>query len=127
MKSIEPNWIILTIQPNECMHIEIHAKEPGLDMNTRRVDLKAPYRAPGEVSLDAYETLLLDVIDGDKSNFIRFDEVEWAWRVVDPILQQWSTGDSILHTYSPGSWGPEESSRLFDSDDQYWRNKIEEL
>ncbi|OOZ75161.1 glucose-6-phosphate dehydrogenase [Solemya velum gill symbiont] len=126
LQNIEPNWIVLAIQPHECMHIELHAKEPGLDMNTRRIDLKAPYRDEGEASLDAYETLLLDIIDGDRSLFIRFDEVEWAWQVVDPILRHWAVADSYVHTYPAGSWGPDEATRLFDSDDQNWRNQIEQ-
>ena len=119
---IEPNWIVLSLYPNECMRMEIHAKQPGLEMITRIAELQAPYRQPGEPSLEAYETLLLDVIQGDRSLFIRFDEVEWAWRVIDPVLRQWSTSDEFIHTYPAGSWGPEESSRLFDSEDQQWRN-----
>jgi glucose-6-phosphate 1-dehydrogenase len=119
---IEPNWIVLSLYPEECMRMEIHAKQPGLEMITRIAELQAPYRQPGEQSLEAYETLLLDVIQGDRSLFIRFDEVEWAWRVVDPILRHWATTSEFIHTYPAGSWGPEESSRLFDSEDQQWRN-----
>jgi glucose-6-phosphate 1-dehydrogenase len=119
---IEPNWIILSLYPNECMRMEIHAKQPGLEMLTRTAELQAPYRQPGEPSLEAYETLILDVIQNDRSLFIRFDEVEMAWRVVDPILQQWATVPEFIHTYAAGSWGPEEANRLFDSEDQHWRN-----
>jgi glucose-6-phosphate 1-dehydrogenase len=119
---IEPNWIVLSLYPEECMRMEIHAKQPGLEMITRIAELQAPYRQPGEKSLEAYETLLLDVIQGDRSLFIRFDEVEWAWRVVDPILRHWATTNEFIHTYPAGSWGPEESNRLFDSEDQQWRN-----
>lgn len=119
---IEPNWIVFMLYPDECMRMEIHAKQPGLEMITRVVDLQAPYRQPGDKSLEAYETLLLDVMQGDRSLFIRFDEAEWAWRVVDPIMRHWATTDDFIHTYAAGSWGPEESSRLFDSEDQQWRN-----
>jgi glucose-6-phosphate 1-dehydrogenase len=121
---IEPNWIVLSLYPNECMRMEIQAKQPGLEMITRVVDLQAPYRQPGDKALEAYETLLLDVMEGDRSLFIRFDEVEWAWRVVDPILRHWATTDEFIHTYPAGSWGPEESNRLFDSEDQQWRNVL---
>lgn len=124
LENIEPNWIVLSIQPNECMHMEIHAKQPGLDMNTRTVKLVASYREENEQPLEAYETLLLDVIQGDRSLFIRFDEVEWAWRVVDPILRLWSQDTTFIHTYAAGTWGPEETTRLFDSEDHVWRNKI---
>ncbi len=119
---IEPNWIILSLYPDECMRMEIHAKQPGLEMITRTAELQAPYRQPNEPALEAYETLLLDVILNDRSLFIRFDEVEMAWRVVDPILRQWAATQEFIHTYPAGSWGPEESSRLFDSEDQRWRN-----
>ena len=104
--------------------MEIHAKQPGLDMNTRTVKLVASYREEDEQPLEAYETLLLDVIEGDRSLFIRFDEVEWAWRVVDPILRQWSQDTTFIHTYAAGTWGPEETTRLFDSEDHIWRNEI---
>jgi glucose-6-phosphate 1-dehydrogenase len=124
LEKIEPNWIVLSIYPRECMHMQIHAKRPGLDMNTRIVDLSAQYRDPDEPALDAYETLLLDVIEGDRSLFIRFDEVEWAWRVVDPILRSWSNEDNFIHSYPAGTWGPHESTRLFDAEDHEWRNGL---
>jgi glucose-6-phosphate 1-dehydrogenase len=121
---IDPNWILLSMQPMECMHIDLHAKEPGLGMNTRIVRLNASYRQAPSTTMEAYKTLLLDVIEGDRSLFLRFDEVEWAWRVVDPILRHWSRGRDYIPTYPAGSWGPREASRLFERDDQYWRNEI---
>lgn len=121
---ISPNWIVLSIQPEESMHMEVHVKQPGLDMDTRVVSLDASYRQEGEASLDAYETLLLDVIGGDRTLFIRFDEVEWAWRVVDPILKSWAQERDFIHTYPAGIWGPREANRLFDSEDQEWRNYL---
>jgi glucose-6-phosphate 1-dehydrogenase len=124
LETLEPNWIVLSIQPSECMHMEIHAKQPGLGMDTRVVKLNASYRSPGEQPLEAYEALLLDVIEGDRTLFIRFDEVEWAWRVVDPILKYWATEREFIHTYPAGTWGPHESNRLFDSEDTEWRNHV---
>jgi glucose-6-phosphate 1-dehydrogenase len=124
LENIEPNWIVLSLQPQECLSIEIHAKQPGLGMNTRTIDLMASYREGGEESLDAYETLLLDVIEGDRSLFIRFDEVEWAWRVVDPILRHMTQDTEYIYSYPAGSWGPEGSSRLFDNEEHEWRNSV---
>jgi glucose-6-phosphate 1-dehydrogenase len=121
---IDPNWVLLSIQPTECMHIELHAKEPGLGMNTRIVRLNASYRPTEATAMEAYKTLLLDVIEGDRSLFIRFDEVEWAWRVVDPILRDWSRHREFIATYPAGTWGPREAGRLFERDDQFWRNEI---
>ena len=124
MDKVEPNWIVLSIQPDESMHIELQAKEPGLDMSTRTLQLHASFRDENERQLGAYETLLMDVIEGDHSLFIRFDEVEWSWKVVDPILRQFSLDRDFIQSYPAGSWGPEESSQLFDSSNQSWRNYI---
>lgn len=124
LEEISPNWIILSIQPEESMRMEVHVKQPGLEMNTRVISLNASYRQQDEKPLDAYETLLLDVMHGDRTLFIRFDEVEWAWRVVDPILKSWSNDQDFIHTYPAGSWGLADSSRLFDAEDQAWRNTL---
>ncbi|OGI49430.1 MAG: glucose-6-phosphate dehydrogenase [Candidatus Muproteobacteria bacterium RIFCSPLOWO2_01_FULL_60_18] len=121
---IDPNWILLSMQPTECMHIELHAKEPGLGMNTRIVRLNATYRPSQATTMEAYKTLLLDVVEGDRSLFLRFDEVEWAWRVVDPILRDWSQRRDYIATYPGGTWGPRETGRLFEREDQVWRNEI---
>lgn len=121
---LDPNWVLLTLQSTECMHIELHAKEPGLGMNTRIVRLNASYRTTEATSMEAYKTLLLDVIEGDRSLFIRFDEVEWAWRVVDPILREWTRSRDFIATYPAGTWGPREANRLFVREDQFWRNEV---
>jgi glucose-6-phosphate 1-dehydrogenase len=118
---IEPNWIYLSLQPTEDMHMEMHVRAPGLGMDTRIVSLNASYRKEDEKPLEAYQALLLDVIRGDKTLFIRFDEVEWAWRVVEPILQAWNKSKSDLHTYRAGTWGPD-TQHIFDCHDQEWRN-----
>ncbi len=124
LETIDPNWILLSIQPEESMRMEIHVKQPGLDMDTRLMQMNASFLKTDEQTLDAYETLLLDVIEGDRSLFIRFDEVEWAWRVVDPILKHWAVEREYIPTYPAGSWGPADVNRLFDSDDQDWRNEL---
>ncbi|MDP2433170.1 MAG: glucose-6-phosphate dehydrogenase [Pseudomonadota bacterium] len=124
LETLEPNWIVLSIQPEESMHMEIHAKQPGLDMTTRVVRLNASFRNADENPLDAYEALLLDVIEGDRTLFLRFDEVEWAWRVVDPILKYWAQERDFIHTYAAGGWGPIEANRLFDGEDTEWRNAV---
>ncbi len=124
LQIITPNWILLSIHPVESMQMEIHVKQPGLAMDTRVTKLAASYRMDNEAPLDAYETLLLDVIEGDRTLFIRFDEVEMAWQVVDPIVKQWSQDQIYIPSYPAGSWGPEEANRLFDDDDQFWRNEL---
>ncbi|HWR77100.1 MAG TPA: glucose-6-phosphate dehydrogenase [Thiobacillus sp.] len=124
LETIDPNWILLSIQPDESMRMEIHVKQPGLDMDTRLMQMNSSFLKTDEHTLDAYETLLLDVIEGDRSLFLRFDEIEWAWRVVDPILKHWAVEREYIPTYPAGSWGSADANRLFDSDDQVWRNEL---
>ncbi|MCL5801059.1 MAG: glucose-6-phosphate dehydrogenase [Gammaproteobacteria bacterium] len=123
-EQLRPNWILLGIQPEECLRVEIQTKLPGLKMHTRTVSLDASYREEFEAQLDAYEALLLDVIEGDHSLFLRYDEVRWAWKVVDPILKTWSMERDFIHTYPAGTWGPAEANRLFEREYQCWRNEI---
>ncbi len=125
IEQLKPNWILLGIQPEECLRAELQVKLPGLEMRTRSIQLDASYTSADEPRLDAYEALLLDVVGGDHSLFLRYDEVNWAWRVVDPILKLWSMERDFIHTYPAGSWGPAEANRLFDREDQEWRNSMD--
>ena len=120
----QPNWIMLGIQPNDCLKMEMQVKVPGLDMQTRTMSLDATYRKDTDEDYDAYEGLLLDVMLGDHSLFLRIDEVEAAWRVVDPILKVWSMEREFINTYQAGTWGPRGTYRLFDRDDQFWRHSL---
>ncbi len=122
---MKQNWIILGIQPCECLRMEVTVKEPGLEMHTRQRSLDAQLRAGHEKGIDAYEELLLDVIDGDRSLFLRYDEVEWAWRAVDPVIRAWQADRRPLPGYPAGTWGPEESRRLFEKPDQRWRHSLD--
>ena len=123
VQCMNQNWILLGIQPEECIRIEMTVKEPGLEMSTRTSSLDASFRNEDEKAIDAYEDLLLDVLKGDRSLFLRFDEVEYAWRIVDPILQTWAMERDHIATYPAGSWGPEDS-RLFDKSAQSWRSSL---
>ena len=122
---LKPDWLLLGIQPTECVRMEVQVKEPGLEMRTRSLSLDANFRYEDEIPYDAYEGLLLDVIEGDHSLFLRYDEVEWAWRVVDPVLRVWSMEREYIHTYPAGSWGPRATQRLFDREDQWWRHSLD--
>lgn len=124
LERISPNWLLMGIQPNECLKMEIQVKVHGLEMRTRTISLDASYRSKDDKETDAYEELLLDVLKGDHSLFLRYDEVEWAWRVVDPVLKVWSMERDFINTYPAGSWGPRGTYRLFDRDDQFWRHTL---
>ena len=125
VEKLKPDWILLGIQPSECVRVEMQVKQPGFTMMPRSISLDASITDEDAPHLDAYEGLLLDVIEGDQSLFLRYDEVEWAWRVVDPILRVWSTERDYIHTYHAGTWGPQETRRLFDKEDQFWRHSLD--
>ncbi len=123
---LKPNWILLNLQPHECMRLELQVKQPGLEMRTRTERLDASSCTLSPEHNEAYEALILDVIGGDHTHFLRADEVNWAWQVVDPVLQLWATERDYIPTYAAGSWGPAEASRLFDREDQDWRNGLDD-
>ena len=124
VEKVKPDWLLMGLQPYECVRIEMQVKEPGLEMKTRTSSLDASFRQDHEAAYDAYEDLLLDIIEGDRTLFLRYDEVEWAWRVVDPILRVWAMERDFIHTYSAGTWGPQETRRLFEKEDQFWRHSL---
>lgn len=125
VKKMDPNWLVFGIQPEESIRIEMTAKKPGLEINTHQISLDAFMHEPGALRSDAYEDLLLDVIKGDRSLFLRYDEVKAAWKVVDPVLQAWSSERGYIDTYASGSWGPKDSVKLFDQPGQTWRYSLE--
>jgi glucose-6-phosphate 1-dehydrogenase len=124
-KPSPPNWIMLGIQPNDSLKMELQVKVPGHDLSTRTISMDASYKNDDDEDYDAYESLLLDVIEGDQSLFLRMDEVEGAWRVVDPIIKKWAEQRDSIPKYAAGSWGPSGTKDLFDKEDQFWRHSIE--
>ena len=119
---MEPNRLILCIQPCEEIVLRFQAKRPGSNMRLARVETRFSYEeAFGGAEPEAYETLLLDVIEGDPSQFMRRDQVEEAWEVVLPILEYWrEQGSSDLPIYPSGTWGPEAAHFLVARDGRVW-------
>ncbi|QFY42407.1 glucose-6-phosphate dehydrogenase [Candidatus Methylospira mobilis] len=126
IKEIPPNWLLLGIQPEQCIRAEVQIRESGMGMHTRSTQMDASTCTSDDRSADAYENLLLDAIEGDHSQYLRSDEVLHAWRVVDPIQKAWASEHDFIHTYPAGTWGPSEGNRLFDQDDHYWRSLLDE-
>ncbi len=124
VRKMEPNWIIFRVQPDEAIKIEMTAKQPGLAMATQQLSLDASLLPCGSVG-DAYEDLLLDVLRGDRTLFLRYDEVRAAWGVVDPIIESWAANRSFIDTYASGSWGPVEANKLFEQAHQEWRFRVD--
>jgi len=123
-KGIEPNRLILNIQPDEGISISFGAKRPGTEMNIGNVTMKFSYQEGfGEPTRSAYATLVNDCLRGDATLFDRGDNVEAAWSLVDPILEVWSaTRSASVPQYASGSWGPRESDKLIESDGRHWHN-----
>src|SRR5450830_58290 len=119
------NWLILNIQPRECIKMEIESKIPGLDIATRTLSIDGPQRQATDESIDSYESLLLNLMEGDPSLYLHISEVEAQWRLIDPIVKAWSEDKSPVHQYAAGSRDPKESSVIFESEDQFWRYSIE--
>jgi glucose-6-phosphate 1-dehydrogenase len=113
------NWMIFRIRPVEQMDLLVTAKRPGLELAGRPVVLTAPYVTPDDREFSAYEQLLVDAIAGDRTHFLRFDEVEWAWKILTPVLDAWQTGAPDF--YAAGSEGPSTQKRLLDPG-QAWRS-----
>jgi glucose-6-phosphate 1-dehydrogenase len=108
----QSNRLVIQVQPAEGIQIHFETKVPDAGMKLRQTDLDFRYqREFHDVMPDAYERLLLDALEGDASLFTRADEVEAAWSICDPILDEWQHRDKpALLIYDPGGWGPSECS-----------------
>jgi len=122
---LHTNVLALRIQPDEGISLRFESKLPGQGLERRAVTMDFRYgTAFGVVNPpDAYERLLLDAIAGDATLFARRDEIEWAWRLVDPVLVEWEGGEHAppLETYEAGTWGPAGADALLKRDGRRWR------
>lgn len=123
-RDVEPNRLVLNIQPDEGISVSFGAKKPGTEMNIGNVTMKFSYQeAFGDGARSAYATLLHDCLRGDATLFDRGDSVEAAWGIVDPILDVWSAAKTAtVPQYASGSWGPRESDQLLERDGRQWVN-----
>jgi len=119
----DPNLLVIRVQPDEGIMLRFGAKVPGLGMDVRSVTMDFTYGSAFNVdSPDAYETLILDALQGDASLFTRADEVEEAWSIVDPLIEAWSSApEPSLPNYDAGTWGPPEADELLARDGRRWR------
>jgi glucose-6-phosphate 1-dehydrogenase len=101
----DSSWIVLRIRPDETIEIHAVAKTPGLGLTAEPVVLSATDAKANVGGYTAYEQLILDVLIGDSSLFIRGDEAEQAWKILQPVLDAWASGPLPL-TYDAGSDGP---------------------
>ncbi len=124
IKEVEPNLLLVKIQPEEGITLRFGAKVPGPAVQIETVDMDFSYSTSFRVpSRDAYERLLLDAMLGEQTLFTREDEVEEAWRVVTSILEGWrASPPDPLPTYPAGTWGPEEVDALLKRDGRHWHH-----
>jgi glucose-6-phosphate 1-dehydrogenase len=118
---VQPNELILTMQPNEGVRLSLGAKIPGTRMSIRPVNMEFLYGTSFlSESPEAYERLILDAMRGDATLFTRDDEVEAQWRVCDPIVKAWAEMPGPLPQYEAGTGGPEAAAQLM-AEGQSWR------
>lgn len=116
---IEPNMIVLSIQPNEGMSLSFQTKQPGTKVCLKPVEMTYAY--PRGVLLDAYEWVLLDCMLGDRMLFMREDSVELSWAALTPLLEIFESKRIAPAPYAAGTDGPDEASRLVGKDGRFWR------
>jgi glucose-6-phosphate 1-dehydrogenase len=121
-EQLEPNELVLRIQPNEGIQLRFGAKVPSPRVQIRTVNMDFEYDTSfSSAPAEAYETLLLDAMRGDSTNFPRQDAVERSWRIVEPLIDAWANHGGATHLYPAGSWGPEAADELLARDRRRWR------
>jgi glucose-6-phosphate 1-dehydrogenase len=118
----QANRLILHIQPQKGIRLLFQAKQPGLKMLLSPVEMQFNYSDTyAQQPPDAYETLLLDVMLGDVTLFMRHDQIEEAWRIIDPITEVWDNSNPLdFPNYPAGNWGPEGAQAIIAKDGRTW-------
>jgi len=120
----QPNCLVIRLQPDEGLHLNLMAKTPGDGMRLRPVELELDFRESFKMPrMEAYERLLLDVLRGQLTLFMRSDELEAAWEWVEPILEYWDHEEIEPLPYASGTWGPAAASALIGRDGLQWREE----
>ena len=123
------NMLIIRIQPDEGILLKFDMKEPGSGFNVKNVNMDFHYSDLAEMRVpSAYERLLYDAMTGDSTLFSRDDEVETAWKFIDPILKAWANNTKIkLYGYPAGTWGPSNANGIIDGCGMDWRYPCKNL
>ena len=121
--ALEPNQLVISLQPSEEISLRLMHKAPGLDHGGMRVHALPLRLASGAGARRriAYERLLLDLIKGDPTLFVRRDEIQAAWGWIDGITRGWEDGPAPA-AYAAGTWGPQNASELLNRDGRRWRD-----
>jgi glucose-6-phosphate 1-dehydrogenase len=123
------NQLIIRIQPDEGMLLKFDMKEPGAGFNVKNVNMDFHYKDLADIRVpSAYERLLHDVMMDDSTLFSRDDEVETAWKFLEPIQKAWANNPEIkVFGYPAGTWGPEHANELIEGDELTWRYPCKNL
>ena len=124
-RAMEPNSLIIRLQPEEAIRLNIMAKRPGLDRDGVKLqevglDVSLTHAFAGARRRIAYERLLLDLLEGDTTLFVRRDEVEAQWTWIDSISNGWKEGGQKVVHYAAGTWGPSAGIALIERDGASW-------
>jgi glucose-6-phosphate 1-dehydrogenase len=122
--NMKPNSLSLLLEPDEGVHLSFDVKVPDQGMEMAPMSMQFHYDSAfgSEVIPEAYQRLLQDALEGDAALFIRSDQIEEAWRIVDPLIEEWEgpASDSPLHDYEPGTQGPAAADELLFQDGRAW-------
>ena len=118
----QPNQLVFRIQPSESIKLSFSTKRPGMQYQIHPVTMDFNYKTFTEALPEAYERLLLDVLRGDSTLFMRSDELEAAWQFVTPILDFWQRAKTMPEPYRCGTWGPRAADELLQKDGRNWRS-----
>ena len=121
-RAIEPNELVINVQPEEGISIKFGSKEPGTGERIQPVNMDFKYgNAFKSPAPDAYERLILDAMLGDSTLFTRADEVEAQWTLISPVIDGWQSGmGSFIDQYRAGTWGPKEAEDFMKADGRQW-------
>ncbi len=121
-EGLQPNVLLVHVQPDEGVSLAIGAKVPGQGLNIRTVHMDFLYGGAFRMGLpEAYERLILDAMLGDATLFTRIDEVEEQWSLVDAIVAAWARDRPAFPNYAAGTWGPPSADELLRRDGRSWR------
>ena len=118
----KPNKLVFRIQPSESIKLSFSTKRPGMQYQIHPVTMDFDYKTFTQPLPEAYERLLLEVLRGDSTLFMRSDELDAAWQFITPILDYWNRSKTVPESYSSGTWGPVAADELLSNDGRNWRS-----
>jgi glucose-6-phosphate 1-dehydrogenase len=122
---VYPNDLVIRVQPDEGISLRLNGKVPGGQMSIKSVALDFNYKTTFNAQPpEAYERLIYDAMVGDQTLFIRGDETEAAWAIIDPIEQAWAQSHHPPMGYLPGTWGPKAAMELIELDGRRWLRSV---